>query len=58
MSLFPYVSQGSEGGGRGTSLVKVLVNKGTLLNEVRVATVPKCKSNVKRVWVEGEVRHL
>ena len=31
------------------------VNKGTLLSEVRVATVRKCKPNVKRVWVEVEV---
>ena len=46
------------GGGRGASLVKVLVVKGTLLSEVRVATVRKCKSNVKGVWVEGEVYHL
>ena len=46
------------GGGRGTSLEKVLVSKGTLLSEVRVATVRKCKSNVKGVWVEGEVRHF
>ena len=34
---------------------KVLVNKGALLSEVRVATVPKCKSNVKGVWVEGYI---
>ena len=40
------------------SLVKVLVNKGTLLSEVRVATVPNCKSKVKGVWVEGEMYHL
>ena len=32
------------GGGRDASLVKVPVNKGTLLSEVRVATVRKCKS--------------
>ena len=50
--------QGSVGGGRGTSLVKVPVDKGTLLCEVSVATVRTCKSNVKGVWVEGEVRHL
>ena len=36
--------------------MKVLVNKGTLLSEVRVATVPKCKSNVKRVWVDNVQR--
>ena len=35
------------------AIKKVLVNKGALLSEVRVATVPKCKSNVKGVWVEG-----
>ena len=40
------------------SLVDVPVNKGTLLSEVRVATVRKCNSNVKGVWVEGEVCHL
>ena len=28
------------------------VSKGTLLSEVRVATVPMHKSNVKGVWVE------
>ena len=38
--------------------MKVPVNKGTLLCEVRVATVHKCKSDVKGVWVEGEVYHL
>ena len=48
----------SVGGGRDASLVKVPVNKGTLLSEVRVATVRKCKSNVNGVWVEGEVYHL
>ena len=50
--------QGSVGGGTGASLVKVPVSKGTLLSEVRVATVRRCKSNVKGVWVEGEVYHL
>ena len=50
--------QGSVGGGRGVSLVKVPVNKGMLLSEVRVATGRKCKSKVKGVWVEGEVYHL
>ena len=35
--------------------MKVLVDKGTLLSEVRVATVRNCKSNVKGVWVEGEM---
>ena len=40
------------------SIVKVPVIKGTLLSEVRVATVRKCKSNVKGVLVEGEVFHL
>ena len=35
--------------------MKVPVNKGTLLSEVSVATVRKCKSNVKGLWVEGEV---
>ena len=49
---------GSVGGGRGASLVKVPVNTGTLLSEVSVATVRECKSNVKEVWVEGEVYHL
>ena len=34
------------------------VNKGTLLSEVRVATVLKCKSDIKGVLVEGEVYHL
>ena len=34
------------------------VNKLTLLSEVTVATVRMCKSNVKGVWVEGEVYHL
>ena len=43
------------GGGRVVSLVKVPVNKGTLLSAVRVATVRKCKSNVKGVWVEGDI---
>ena len=38
--------------------MKVLVNKGTLLSEVRVATVRNYKSNVKGVWVEGEMYHL
>ena len=38
--------------------MKVPVNKGTLLGEVRVATVGKCKLKVKGVWVEGEVYHL
>ena len=36
------------------SLVKVPVNKGTLLSTVCVATVRKCKSNVKGVLV-GEI---
>ena len=40
------------------SLVEVLVNKGMLLIEVRVATIPICKSNVKGAWVKGEVYHL
>ena len=40
------------------SLVKVLVNKGTLLSEVIVATVRNCKSNVNGVWVEGDMYHL
>ena len=35
--------------------MKVPVSKEMLLSEVSVATVPKCKSNVKGVWVEGEV---
>ena len=39
------------GGRTGASLVKVPVNKGMLLNEVRVATVRKCKSNVKGVCI-------
>ena len=34
------------------------VNKGMLLGEVKLATVHRCKSNVKGVWVEGEVYHL
>ena len=38
--------------------MKVLVDKGTLLSEVRVATVRNYKSNVKGVWVEGEMYHL
>ena len=38
--------------------MKVPVNKGTLLSEVRVVTVHISKSNGKGVWVEGEVRHL
>ena len=58
--LFPYVSQTSRsvGGGNIASLVKVPVNKGTLLIEVSVATVRKFKSNVMGVWVEGEVHRL
>ena len=36
----------------------VKINKGTLLSEVRVATVRMCKSNVMGVWVEGEMYHL
>ena len=31
--------------------MKVPVNKGMLLSEVSLATVRKCKSNVKEVWV-------
>ena len=46
------------GGGRFAPLVKVPVGKGTLLCELRVATVPICKSNVNGVWVEGEMYHL
>ena len=46
------------GGGTDESLVKVPANKGTSLSEVRVATVRRCKSDVKGVWVEGEVCHL
>ena len=46
------------GVGRGASLVKVPVSKGTFLSEVRMATVCKCKSNVKGVWVEGVMNHL
>ena len=46
------------GGGTGALLVKVPVNKGTLMIEVRVATVRKCKSDVMGVWVEGEMYHL
>ena len=38
--------------------MKVPVDKGRLLSEVRVANVPMCKSEVKGVWVEGEVHHL
>ena len=38
--------------------MKVHVIKGTLLSEVSVATVRKCKSNVKGVWDEREVYHL
>ena len=38
--------------------MKVPVGKGTSLSEVRVATARKCKSNVKRVWEEGEMYHL
>ena len=38
--------------------MEVPINKGMLLSEVRMATVRKCKSNVKGVWVEGEVNHL
>ena len=38
--------------------MKVAVSKGTLLSEVRVATVRKCKSNCKRLWVEGEMYYL
>ena len=38
--------------------MKVPVNKRSLLSAVSVATVPKCKSTVKGVWVEGEVYHL
>ena len=38
--------------------MKVPVNKRTLLSEVGVATVRKCKSKAKGVWVEGEVYHL
>ena len=34
------------------------VNKGTLLSEERMASVRMRKSNVKGVWVEGEVYHL
>ena len=34
------------------------VNKGTLLSEVRVATVRTFKSSVMGVSVEGEVYHL
>ena len=34
------------------------VNKGTLLSEVCMATVRKCNSHVKGVWVEGEMYHL
>ena len=34
------------------------VNKGTLLSEIRVATVPICRSTVKGVWVKEEVYHL
>ena len=46
------------GGGRGASLDKEYVDKGVLLSEVRVATVHKCKSNVKGVWLEEEVHWL
>ena len=49
--------QESVGGGSGASLMKVCVNKVTLLSEVSVATVRKRKSNVKGLWVEGEVYH-
>ena len=49
---------GSVGGERGASLVKITANNGTLSNEVSVATDCKCKSNVKGVWVEGEVYRL
>ena len=40
------------------ALVEVPANKGTLLSDVRVATVGTYKSNVKRVRVEGMVYHL
>ena len=40
------------------SIVEVPVIKGTLLCEVRVTTARMCKSNVKGVWVEGEVCQL
>ena len=38
--------------------MKVAVSKGTLLSEVRVSTVRKCKSNCNAVWVEGEMHYL
>ena len=38
--------------------MKVPVNKGTLLSEIRVATFHMCKSTVKGVWVKEEVYHL
>ena len=37
--------------------MEVPVDKGTLLSEVGMATVRMCRSNVKGVWVEGEVCH-
>ena len=40
------------------SIVEVPVIKGTLLWDVGVTTARMCKSNVKGVWVEGEVCHL
>ena len=49
---------GSVGGGRGASLVKIPVSNGTLSTEVSVATYCKCKSNVKGVWVDGDVYRL
>ena len=36
-------------------LMSTEVNKGTSLNEVRVAVVHICKSIIKGVWVGGEV---
>ena len=40
------------------SFVEVPVIKGTLLCEVRVTTARMCRSNVKGVWVLGEVYQL
>ena len=50
--------QGSVGWERGVALVEIPVNKGTLLSDVRVASVPTCKSDVTGVLVQREVCHV
>ena len=59
MATVPINKSNVKGGGRHTSLVKVLVNKGTLLSEVRPLLLFAIVSQTSRECVvEGEMYHM